>query len=33
MANNENMSPEEKQLMFEKLTEMRENIIEEGREI
>lgn len=33
MANNENMSPEEKQLMFEKLTEMREKIIEEGREI
>ena len=33
IANNENMSPEEKQLALEKLAEMREQIIEEGREI
>lgn len=33
IANNENMSPEEKQLMLEKLAKMREQIIEEGREI
>jgi Holliday junction resolvase len=33
IANNENMSPEEKELALEKLAEMREIIIEEGREI
>jgi len=33
IANNENMSPEEKELALEKLAEMREKIIEEGREI
>jgi hypothetical protein len=33
IANNENMSAEEKQLMLEKLAKMREIIIEEGREI
>ncbi|OUR82612.1 hypothetical protein A9Q75_05540 [Colwellia psychrerythraea] len=33
IANNENMSPEEKQLALENLAEMREQIIEEGREI
>ena len=33
IANNENMSPEEKQLMLEKLAKMREQIIKEGREI
>jgi hypothetical protein len=33
IANNENMSPEEKKLALEKLAEMREKIIEEGREI
>lgn len=33
IANNENMSPEEKELALEKLAEMREIIIEEDREI
>ena len=33
IANNENMSPEEKQLALEKLAEMREKVIEESREI
>lgn len=33
IANNENMSPEEKELALEKLAKMREKIIEEGREI
>jgi hypothetical protein len=33
IANNENMSPEQKELALEKLAEMREIIIEEGREI
>ncbi len=33
IANNENMSPEEKELALEKLAEMREKLIEEGREI
>lgn len=33
IAKNENMSPEEKQLALEKLAEMREQIIEETREI
>lgn len=33
IAENENMSPEEKEQTLEKLAEMREKIIEEGREI
>jgi len=33
IANDENMSPEEKQLALEKLAEMRDKIIEESREI
>ena len=33
IANNENMSPEEKQQALEKLGEMREKVIEESREI
>ncbi len=33
IAKNENMSPEEKQQALEKLAEMRDKIIEEGREI
>ena len=33
IANNENMSPEEKQQALEKLAEMREKVIEESREV
>ncbi|PKG84555.1 hypothetical protein CXF85_08075 [Colwellia sp. 75C3] len=33
IGENENMSPEEKQLALEKLAEMREKVIEEGRNI